>query len=141
MSQENVELTRRTVDNANAFMRGELSSEAFAEPFDPQIELYWHDQQTYPDAPQHLRGLPKLIEFAEQYRSTWADLAQEQLELIDAPDGRVVVAIRQSGRGRESGVPIVIHFFEVLAIRDRTVRKIEYFRHRADALEAVGLSE
>jgi hypothetical protein len=82
--QENVELVRRTGDNFNPFIRGEL---------------------------------------------------------IEAPDDRVVVSIRQSGRGRESGVPIVIHFFEVLTLRDGNVRKIEYFRHRADALEAAGLRE
>jgi hypothetical protein len=36
---------------------------------------------------------------------------------------------------------MVIHFFEVDTLRDGKVRKIEYFRHRADALEAAGLSE
>jgi ketosteroid isomerase-like protein len=142
MSQENVELARRTTGhNFNAFMRGELSSEAYAEAFDPQVDVHWHDQRTYPDAPQHLRGVPELIEFAEQYRSAWDDLAQEPLELIEAADDRVLVFIRQSGRGRESGVPIVIHFFEVLTIRHGNVRKIEFFRHRAEALEAAGLSE
>jgi ketosteroid isomerase-like protein len=142
MSQKNVEVARRsTGHNFNAFMRGEMSSEAYAEAFDPQIDVYWHDQQTYPDAPQHLRGVSELVEFAEQYRSAWDDLAQEPLELIEAADDRVLVFIRQSGRGRESGVPIVIHFFEVLTIRDGSVRNIEYFRHRADALEAAGLSE
>ena len=141
MSQENVELVRRTRDIYNAFMRGELSSEAYAEVFDPQIELHWHDQRTYPDFPQHIRGLQEVIRFTEQYRSAWDDLAQEPLELIEATDDRVLVLIRQSGRGRESGVPIVVHFFEVFTIRDGKARKIEYFRHRAGALEAAGLSE
>jgi ketosteroid isomerase-like protein len=141
MSQENVALARRTGDNIYAFMQGELSNEAFAETLDPQIELHWHDQRTYPDIPQHLRGVPDIIEFAEQYRNAWEDLAQEPLEFIEAPDDRVLASIQQSGRGRESGVPIVIHFFEILTIRDGRVRQIEYFRHRADALEAAGLSE
>ena len=61
--------------------------------------------------------------------------------MIDAPDGRVLVLTQQSGRGRESGVPIVIHFFQLWTIRDGRVWRIEYFRHRADALEAAGLSE
>ena len=60
---------------------------------------------------------------------------------IEAPGGRVVVLVRQSGRGRQSGVPIVIHFFELCTIRDGKMRKIEYFRHRADALKAAGLEE
>jgi ketosteroid isomerase-like protein len=141
MSQENVEVVRRLGDRFNAFMRGELSSEALAELHDPQIEVHWHDQRTYPDTPQHLRGVPEVIEFTEQYRSAWDELAQKPLEFIEAPDDRVLVFIRQSGRGRESGVPIVIHFFEVFTIRDGKVRKMEFFRHRADALEAAGLSE
>ena len=142
MSQENVkELVGRWSDAFNAFMRDELSSEAYAEYLDPQIEVRWHDQRTYPDAPQHVRGLRETIEFTEQYRSTWDELALEVLESIEAPDDRVFVFIRQTGRGRESGVPIVIHFFEVLAARDGKFRKLEFFRHRADALEAAGLRE
>jgi hypothetical protein len=56
MSQENVEIVRRALDNLYAFMRGELSREALAELIDPQVEGVWHDQQTYPDVPQQLRG-------------------------------------------------------------------------------------
>jgi hypothetical protein len=104
MSEENVEIVRRGVNGWNAFMRGELSSEAVAERFDPQIEVQWHDRGTYPDTPQNLRGLQELIGFMEQYRSTWADLAQEPLELVEAPDDRVLARIRQSGRGRESAL-------------------------------------
>jgi ketosteroid isomerase-like protein len=62
-------------------------------------------------------------------------------EVNEAPDDRVLASMSQSGRGRESGVPIVIHFFEVFTIRDGKVRKMEIFRHHADALEAAGLSE
>jgi ketosteroid isomerase-like protein len=136
MSRENVEIVRAAID---AFNRGDWDS--FAESFDPQIEAHWHDQRTYPDTPQHLRGVPEVIEFTEQYRSAWDELTQETLELTEAPDDRVLVFTRQSGRGHESGVPIEIHFFQVLTIRDGKVRKIEYFRHRADALEAAGLRE
>jgi ketosteroid isomerase-like protein len=82
-----------------------------------------------------------LIAFSEQYRDEWEDLVAQPLEVIEAPGDRVVGLIRQSGRGRRSGVPIVIHFFQVLTIRDRKVRQIEYFRHRADALEAAGLRD
>jgi hypothetical protein len=35
----------------------------------------------------------------------------------------------------------VLHFFELLTIRDGKLRKMEFFRHRTDALEAAGLSE
>jgi ketosteroid isomerase-like protein len=141
MSEENVEVVRKLAEQFNLFMRGELSSEALAEPFDPGIELHWHGERTYPDTPQNLRGAPAFIAFSEQYRDGWANLTQESLELVEAPGGRVLALIRQSGQGRESGVPIVVHFFEVLTIRDGKVRKVEYFRHRAEALEAAGLRE
>jgi len=61
--------------------------------------------------------------------------------VADAPGGRVLALIRQSGRGRQSGVPIVIHFFALYTIREGKMRKVEYFRHRADALQVAGLQE
>jgi ketosteroid isomerase-like protein len=138
---QNGDAVRQSVDAGNAFWRGELSSEVFAERFDPQVELLWRDRQTYPDFPQHLRGLAEVIDHLEQLRDGWIDLVYELLELIEVPDGRVVAFVRQSGRGRQSGVPIVVHFFAVDTIRNGKLRKIEYFRHRADALQAAGLSE
>jgi|SRR6188472_2033889 ketosteroid isomerase-like protein len=141
MSEENVEAVEKIRASFNAFMRGELSSEDLAPLFDPEVAYEWHDQRTYPDIPQQLEGVPELIAFTEQFRDGWTDLAQEALEVIEVRDGRVLAFVRQTGRGRESGVPIEIHFFELCTIRDGRVRRIEYFRHRADALEAAGLQE
>ena len=140
MSQK-ADTIRQITDAFNAFMRGELSNEAFAERFDPQIEVLWRDRQTFPDFPQHLRGLAEVIAFLEQVRNGWIDLVYELLELIEVPDDRVVALFRQRARGRQSGVPIVFHFFALYTIRDGKVRKIEYFRHRADALRAAGLAQ
>jgi ketosteroid isomerase-like protein len=137
----NADTIRQGTDATYAFMRGELSNEALAEGLDPQIEMIWQDRQTYPDFPQHLRGLAEVIAFLEQYRERWIDLVYESLEVIEAPDGRVVALVRQSARGRQSGVPIVVHFFVLHTIRDGKLCKIEYFRHRADALHAAGLGE
>jgi ketosteroid isomerase-like protein len=141
MSEENVEIVRNRLDAFNAFMRGDMTSEEVADMTDPQVEVHWPDQQTYPDQPQHLRGIPETIASWEQLRSAWADLTSEPLEFIEAPRDRVLTFIRQTGRGRQSGVPIEYHYFELFTIRDGKVRQIEFFRHRADALEAAGLSE
>src|ERR1700720_3672931 len=103
MSQS-ADTIQQGADAFNAFMRGELSSEAYAQGFHPQIEAIWRDRQTYPDIPQHLRGLPEVIAFTEQYRDGWIDLVQELLELIEASGARVLALVRQSGRGRQSGV-------------------------------------
>jgi ketosteroid isomerase-like protein len=140
MSQENVEVVRRSYKLLNAFMRGELTAEDLEELVDPQIELDF-DERTLPDLPRHLRGAPAFFELSEQLRSAWVDLTFDSLEFIEAWGDRVLVLTRQSARGRESGVPIVIHFFQLWTIREGRVREIEFFRHRADALEAAGLRE
>lgn len=70
MSRENVEVVRDLFDRFNAFMRVELTSAAYPEPFDPEIQLHWRDEQTYPDTPQHLLGGAEVIAFTEDYRSS-----------------------------------------------------------------------
>ena len=140
MVSETTDTIRQQTDALIAFMRGELSREALAERVDPQIEMIWPDPQTYPDCPQHLRGRAEFIAFCEQFRDGWIDLVYELLELIEVPDGRVVALIRHSARGRQSGVPVVFHYFALYTIRDGKVLKIEVFRHRADALQAAGLA-
>jgi ketosteroid isomerase-like protein len=141
MSEENIAVVRKGLDAFNAFMRGELSSDRYAVTFDPEVELRWPEQRIYPDAPQHLRGVSELIEFTERFRDGWVDLVAEPLEIEEMPDGRILALIRQSGRGKGSGVPISIHFFGLWTIRDGEVSRVEYFRHRADALEAAGMRE
>jgi ketosteroid isomerase-like protein len=140
MSEENVEIVRKGLDAGNAFARGELSQEALAQIVDPQVEFHWHDERTLPGVPQHLRGVPGFLRWVGETRETWSDLTWEPLEFIDAPGDRILTLTSQSGRGRESGVPIVIHFFALFTIRDGKLRKVEFFRHRVDALEAAGLS-
>jgi hypothetical protein len=141
MSREPVETIRHNTEAFNAFMSSRLSSEAYAECFDPEIEVIWRDQQTYPDFPQHLHGISELMRFSEEYRERWSELSQELLELIEAPNDRVLTLIRQSGRGRQSGVPITVHFFTLVTVRTGKAVKVEYFRHRADALRAADLEK
>jgi ketosteroid isomerase-like protein len=142
MSEENVEIVREYFDAINAFMRGELSSEAFAELLDPEVEVHGVDPgRGLFDLPQHVRGVPEKMWIWEQFRSAWTDLVMESDEIIGAPDERVFTVVHQSGRGQESGIPIEFHVFLVFTIRDGKVWKEELFRHRAEALEAAGLSE
>src|SRR5512133_2746676 len=116
MSEENVEFVRKSLDVFNAFICGELSREELANLFaslgDPQFEFRWHDERTMPDLPQDLRGPHAFIEFWEQLRSAWDDVTVEALELMEAPHDRVLALIRQSGRGRESRVPVDVHSFQ-----------------------------
>ena len=144
MSEENVEVVRKALDTYNAFMRGDLdgqaAAEAMAELGDPRFEWRWREQ-IFPDAPQRLRGVAAMRQFWQQVGGAWVDVVLEPLEFTEAPGGRVLTSVRQSGRGRESGVPVEFHFFQVFTIRDGRVWRVEIFRHKADALEAAGLGE
>jgi hypothetical protein len=55
MAQEISELARQFNEDFNAFMRGQITGEEYAAAFDPEIEVVWHEQRTYPDFPQRLR--------------------------------------------------------------------------------------
>ena len=139
MSQENVEIVRKTFDALNAFFRGQIK-EAPLDLVDPELEFRWHAGRLMPDAPQDLHGISAFIGFVEQMRSAWADLVLEPLEFTEVSEERVLTLIEQTGQGRESGVPIAAHLFELITIRDGKMRNVEVFRHRAHALEAAGLS-
>jgi ketosteroid isomerase-like protein len=146
MSEENVEVVRECADTFNAFMRGEVTEEAATEVaqrvLGPQFEYHWHSRRgMFPDQPQHVRGFPAFIAFWKQARGAFVDLVMEPLEFIEAPNDRVLTPTRQTGRGRESGVPVEGRFFQVWTLRDGKVREVEFFLRRADALEAAGLRE
>ena len=140
MSEENVEIVRKSFNELNAFIRGEIT-EAPQDVVDPQVEVRWHAGRFMPDEPQELHGTPAFIEFIEQMRSAWADLVFEPLEVTEVSDEHVLTFVQQTGRGRESGVPIEVHLFQLITIRNGKVRNVEVFRHRDDALEAAGLRE
>jgi ketosteroid isomerase-like protein len=61
-------------------------------------------------------------------------------EVIDAGD-RVVVFWWQRRTGRGSGVPVELNSAQVWTVRDGKVTRIDNYTDRAEALEAVGLSD
>ncbi|MGA8927582.1 MAG: nuclear transport factor 2 family protein [Solirubrobacterales bacterium] len=140
MSQANVEVVRNGFDAFDAFMRGEQSEEALGGLADPEFEYDWPAERELPK-PDHLRGVPEAFELIERIQSGWIDFVWEPVDFTEAPGNRVLVAVRQSGRGRVSGVPDKSHHFQVFTIRDGRVRKVDFFSRRAEALEAAGLRE
>jgi ketosteroid isomerase-like protein len=68
------------------------------------------------------------------------DMGFEVLEYIDMGD-RVVVPLHWWGRGRLSGVEVAERQGEtwVVTVSDARITKVEEYRHKQEALEAVGL--
>jgi ketosteroid isomerase-like protein len=140
MSQENVEIVRQGFDAFNAFMRGESAEKALAALADPEFEYDWPAEPELPK-PDHHRGVPEVFAAIKRVQSAWIDFAWEPREFIEASGNRVFTRVSGSGRDRESGLPVESQFFQVITIREGRVRKLDFFRHRNEALEAAGLRE
>jgi ketosteroid isomerase-like protein len=65
----------------------------------------------------------------------------EAEQVIDAPDGRVLVTARLTVRGRRSGAEIDHKGAGVYEITEGKISAITAYLDRAEALEAVGLRE
>ena len=93
----------------------------------------------FPDAGTYL-GVERLAEYTRGLLEPWARFTIEAEEISDAGDS-VLVAVLQRGVGDGSGVATEFRYFQVWSFRGRKVIRLENFRERAEALEAVGLRE
>jgi ketosteroid isomerase-like protein len=128
MSRDNVEAVRLSIA---AYQRGEWEeATAYLAP-----DVVWEVGQELP-----ARGPAAVREMWKRWNSEWEELDMVDEEFIDAGDN-VVVVMHYRARGRLSGVAVEEREFEVHTFRDgQCVRKVT-FGTRAEALEAVGLSE
>lgn len=83
-----------------------------------------------------LKGYEGTLEWLSDTRETWADYSQEVEEIIERGE-QVVVVLRISARGGESGVPVAQEMAVVWTFDgDRAVRA-RSFSSRAAALECL----
>jgi ketosteroid isomerase-like protein len=134
MSKENMEIVRRAYEALN---KGEYT--AFFAAFDPEIELVLPEGGM--NAGTH-RGPREVRQFLEGYFESFENFQVVAEEFFDTGD-QVVAFLRQSGRGRASGIEIETRFAHVLTLRGGKVRRVEAFpdREKRAALESVGLRE
>jgi ketosteroid isomerase-like protein len=131
MSRENVEIVRHCCE---AFQRGDYS--AALDALDPEIS---YELTFFPDGEVY-RGHEGVREAFRRWLGTWEDYQQTLEEIVDAGDN-VVVAAREYGRGKGSGLQLDRLTFGIWTLRDAKVMRIQFRSTRAEALEAVGLSE
>jgi ketosteroid isomerase-like protein len=134
MSQENVEVVRAIYEEwAKGNLRAGRDLYDRRVVFIPIAEMF--------DARDFYVGLEGVAEFMRPFLQAWTNFTLTAEELIEAGDS-VVVAARQRGLGRESGVLAEFeHQFQVWTFRGAAVIRFEVFRDRGEALEAVGLRE
>jgi ketosteroid isomerase-like protein len=135
MSQANVEVVRRLYE---AIQRGD--SAAVLDLYDPDVE--W-DMSGYPYGEMltvRSRGHAALRTFWRELYEAWDAYDHDVHELIDAGD-HVVSVVTDRGRGRASGAEVRTDAYGVWTVRDGKITRSIWFRTRAQALEAAGLSE
>jgi ketosteroid isomerase-like protein len=108
----------------------------------PQL---WHPDGEYinsRDDPDHgiRRGIDAIKELTSRWVEAYPDLSVEPVEIRVNAD-RAFVWTRWSGHGSASEVPIDMQLAQCFTIEDGKIRRIEEYFDRAEALEAVGLSE
>ena len=132
MSQENVELVRRAIDSIN---RGRLALEDTADDF----EMDWSN--SVGPLKGVYRGAEQVNGVFQSFREVWDRLRWDVQEVIDLEGGRVLIVNRVRMRGRTSHVEVEATGIQVWTIRDGKLASVKLYQSRADALEAVGLSE
>jgi ketosteroid isomerase-like protein len=132
MSQENVEILRRTLD---AFNRGDRT--AWLASLDEHYEI--SPVGDWPDA-REIRGGEAGWNF---YRDIAQTLSFERadIEFMDADADKVLGHQRHQARGRTSGADVEVEFWLVTTFRDGKILRDEWFTDRAEALKAVGPRE
>ena len=131
MSQENVEIVRRCCE---AFNRGDY--EAALQHLHPTIE---YDLRHFPEGRVY-HGREGVREAFRIWLGAWEDYRQEQQAFIDAGD-RVIVCVREHGRGKGSGLELSRSTFGVWELSGGLRLRISFYDSKAKALEAVGLAE
>ena len=134
MSQENVEIVRRLYEH---WARGDFSTTKF---FDPEI-VYSRIGAETPDMEGEWRGLEDMSAATRDYFRVFSDLHIEAEKIIDLGDARVLVLSRQSASGKLSGAPFEHELGDLMTLKDGKIVGLASYWRRAEALEAVGLSE
>ena len=121
-----------------AWLKGDL--DALFETWHPDVEWDtthfegWMEKKVY-------RGQVEVRRFLEEWLASWdAESYEATFELMDVGD-HVLVFWSQRMAGRGSGAPVELASVQVVMVRGSSVRRIENYTARNEALKAVGLSQ
>jgi ketosteroid isomerase-like protein len=133
MSQENLEVVRKVYGFSGR------DPEAILEFIDAEAVLDW----TASRGPYSgiYRGHAEIRRFWQAFLEAWDDWATEILEAIEIDPETLLCVTHVRARGKGSGVLIEAHGAGVWSVRDGKVTRAKLFQSKAEALEAVGLSE
>jgi ketosteroid isomerase-like protein len=111
--------------------------DAAAQFWHPDIE--WRAIESAAGHVGVIRGHDALRHYYEDWVDTLADLRAEVEEVLFEADDRVVVAVRNSGRGRASGAAAEGRYYVACVVRAGRIVAGQEYATRERALEGVGL--
>jgi len=133
MSQENVELVRKTFE---AFRAGGF--EAMLSFYPPDV--LWHPAPGWVEDPVY-GGHDGARKMSAVWTDNFDDLVLEPHEIRDLPEGVLVLA-EATGRTKDAGVPIRQPYGMLYSdFRDGMIGEVRFFFTWQETLEAVGLQE
>ena len=120
-----------------AFNRRDL--DAFVALLSPDV--VWEVNPELPGLGEVYRGRAEVRELINELLEV-AESGQTRLEEItDLSDGRVLAETLLTGRGKSSGVPVELHFWQLISVAEGKIARRQVLMDRAEALEAAGLRE
>ena len=133
MSQDNVEIVLAANDAYNA---GD---------FDTMLKFYAVDIEAIPDSSaflevEQLHGVEAFRDWVSEIGKAWDSVRWEIREARAVGTDRVLVRGDWGGKGHGSGLEIASNFSGIFTVRDRQIKRLEFFQDHAKALEAVELA-
>ena len=119
----------------DAYLSGDY--EAALAAYHPEVVF---DVSVRPEGSPY-RGREGVAEALRVWTGTWEDWSFEVERIIDASSDQVIAVVRETGKGKGSGVRIDQHVFGLFTLRDGKIVHWKGFVSESEALEAAGLSE
>ena len=134
MSQENIDLVRRSID---LFNRREIDRalEATHEDF----EVDWSN--SIGPLKGVYKGRDAVQGLWESFLEAWDEIRWDPREIIELDEARVIVVNQVRMRGRGSGAEVEATGVQIWTITDGKGRSMKLYQSKREALEAAGRSE
>jgi ketosteroid isomerase-like protein len=136
MSQENVENLRKMFA---LFNEGGVQAATDALRHLLASDFGLEEAEVLPD-PEAYTGKEAFVANLAKLEESFDELRLEPLEIVDRGE-RIVVVVSMRGRGRGSSAPVEMTFTQLWTVRDGKAVSLHDYATKAEALEAVGLSE
>jgi ketosteroid isomerase-like protein len=141
MSRENVELAKEGIAAIqDAYASDDIMPwrQQVEKLFDPEVVL-----ETGAEAftEGEWRGYEGAVGFVANQMEVLKDMWMQAHQYIDVDDDCLVVEITFGGRARHTGIPVELHPFHVLRLRNGKFVRWQVFLDRDQALEAAGVKE